>query len=180
MTALSRFDEVMEQEKKDKEEAMLKAASERENELQKKERYVKAFKRALPDFYQALLKYGNWRTYEYTRKVLFRSKTEQFQAISLLHFTTEDYCYTRSNYYITKEGKYIKDVHKSYPPEYVEISEDELTEEMYNSLDWQKRHSHYTSHTEYDKAVIELRKAMDADDADETAFRYCMLVVKYH
>lgn len=176
---MSRFDEVMEQEKKEKEEAMLKAASERENELQKKERYVKAFKRALPDFYQALLKYGHWITYEYTRKALFRNKTEQLQAVRLLHFTTEDYRYTTSKYYITKEGKFKKDVGTSYPPEFVEISEDELTEEMYNSLDWQKRHSPYPRNTEYNKALIELRKAMDMDDADETAFRYCMLVVKY-
>ena len=150
-----------------------------ESELQKKERYTRAFRKALPDFYQTLLKHGQWFTHHYTRRGLLFSRREQFEAVPLLRFDSVGGCYTTGEHYIAKDGRYLKNTGSPSRPEYEEIGEQELAEGMYRSLDWDNGHGSVSGDSEYDKALLALREAMDADDADAAAFRYCMLVLRY-
>ncbi|MBR2780090.1 MAG: hypothetical protein IKD81_01550 [Eubacteriaceae bacterium] len=59
------------------------------------------------------------------------------------------------------------------------IGAPELAEDIYLSLDWGNEHSSVSDDPDYDRALTELREAMDADDADGTVLRYCMLVLRY-
>ncbi len=155
------------------------AQEELENELLKKERYTAAFLKALPGFYRTLLEHGQWFTHHYTRKGLLFDRKEQFEAVPLLSFSRDECRYATGVHYITKDGKYLKNIGKPSAPAYAEIGAPELAEDIYLSLDWGNEHSSVSDDPDYDRALTELREAMDADDADGTVLRYCMLVLRY-
>ena len=106
-------------------------------------------------------------------------RKEQFEAVPLLRFDKIACCYTTGEHYITKDGSYLKNTGRPSAPEYTQIDARQLAGEVYLSLDWGNEHCDVCGDSEYDRAVTDLREAMDSDDADAAAFRYCMLVLRY-
>ena len=150
-----------------------------EEGLLKKERYTGAFMKALPGFYQTLLSHGQWFIHHYTAKGFLFTRKEHFEAVPLLSFNKYEGRYTTGEHYITKDGKYLRNTGSTERPVYEEIDSASLAEGIYRSLDWDDAEPKASGDPEYDEALAALREAMEADDADATVLRYCMLVLRY-
>ncbi|MBQ5756464.1 MAG: hypothetical protein IIV88_04320 [Erysipelotrichaceae bacterium] len=162
---MTRYDELIKQEKENTEiRDSLKEDKERW-EAARKRSYIQAFRNALPEFYQALLKNNKWTEFKYYHKILFFGVTDKIEGVRLISADGDGY--TRLNCWIGKDGKYYKSASQNGNANSI-ISDEELAEILYDRV---VRDIRYFP----DK---EIRDAVRENNFDEVAFQYFSTVIR--
>ncbi len=178
---MSRYDELIDQNRKkkageiaDRTEAAMKGE-------ERRQRYVRAFAAALPEFHQALVKNDIWNEYEHTRKILLVSSKENIRCVHLKGWDPSEFWFTIDKAVICQDGRYLiltgaGKIARKRNGEYVytvdgyeEINVDKLARRIYDILHLDKcdRFANYKQ----DEYRL-LNEALKNDDADEVAFQY--------
>ena len=166
---MSRFDEVIEEgrNKLDEKAALEKERQETAEEM--KRRYIRSFKQALPEFYQALLKNDNLEKSTYEHKVLL-VKVKKTLYLEWFIYHDSDGSPHHADYAISKDGQYYKAV-KSYTGYVMDVSAidvDTFAEGV------SKLFLH-----DYDYYSRERLEKERNTDTDEMVFKYLENVIRY-
>ncbi|MBQ6654875.1 MAG: hypothetical protein IJM79_05055 [Erysipelotrichaceae bacterium] len=178
---MSRYDELIDQNRKEKADQI---AGNTQKELEADElkaRYVAAFIRALPEFYQALVRNDVWKVYEHEQKSFLVRRKETIKCVHLRRWDSREGWYTTDSAVICADGRYlllsgagklVKQRNGEYSTAvdgYEEVNIDRFAEHLYDALKPYKSRQFETFEQEN---CPKLHAALINDDADEVAFQY--------
>ena len=175
---MSRYDEVIKENRQNKADQIADKSRKMSAAEEKKQRYVAAFARALPEYHQALVKNDIWRVYKRFRKVLFVETAETIECVQLQCWDNREYWFTHCGLAITKDGRYIRLIKPSVDKrgknyvdtvaDYEEMNADQFAQRIYDGLHLEDNWPFHSRDGKYQK----LNEALKNDDADELAFQY--------
>ena len=164
---MTRFDQVVEQEKQKVDQAKAIEAERKNLSEEMKRRYTESFKKAIPQFYQTLLKNDLWSKEDYKKNILFFS-IKQHKEVVWFTYHDNDGDIFRTKYCIDKSGKYLE-VIKSWTGNVVlgftEIDIDTLADKLFS--------------TNYDYCSSERMATIRKTDTDEVVFQKLAQAIRY-
>ena len=179
---MSRYDELIDKNRREKADQIADKTRQKLAGDERMVRYVDAFVRALPEFYQALVRNDVWNEYEHEQKSFLIPHREIIRCVQLKRWDARESWYATDRAAITDEGRYlllegagkiVKRPNGRYTytvDSYEELSVQRFAEHICDALCLDRKSRQFASFER--ENYPELHAALMGDDADETAFQY--------